>query len=148
MEVPVDNDPAGPPAPHQPSGTRRKFLREVGIGGAAAALIGLTEVAGLPSAQAAARNSPGGRPARGKTVRGVRGRPDANPVCGTLIIKYDGGHCTNTAGAACPKGSCCYHFSGENLAGQIASFNMCYPTNTGRAKGCPRSFFITNWCGV
>ncbi len=58
----MDNDPAGPPARHQPSGTRRKFLRQVGIGGAAAALIGLTEVAGLPSAQAAARNSPDGRP--------------------------------------------------------------------------------------
>jgi hypothetical protein len=62
----VNYDPAGPSAPHQPSGTRRKFLREVGMGGAAAALVGLTEVAGLPSAQAAATNSPrGGRPARG-----------------------------------------------------------------------------------
>jgi hypothetical protein len=58
MEVPVNYDPAGPSAPHQPSGTRRKFLREVGMGGAAAALVGLTEVAGLPSAQAAATNSP------------------------------------------------------------------------------------------
>jgi hypothetical protein len=55
MEVPVPNDQnASQPDQSHATGTRRKFLRRVGIGGGVAAtLLGLTEVTEPPSAAAA-----------------------------------------------------------------------------------------------
>lgn len=134
----MDNDTAQT----QAAGTRRKFLRQVGMGGAAvAALVGLTDLAGIPSALAETRSSPAGsRTAKRKSVRDVTAGPDADEaLCTTITAIYSGGHCKGTAGAACPTNNCCYHFSGS-VDGYAAFFNMCYPTNTGRANGCPSDF--------
>ena len=119
----MDNDPAGPPAPRQATGTRRKLLRHIGLGGTAVtALIGLTEAAGLPSASAAAKAAPpGGRPAKSKSVRGVRTRangPDTTTGCGTMALKCSPGHCNGP----CPSGSWCFNFYGCTSAG-----TMCMP---------------------
>jgi hypothetical protein len=152
----VDNDQAAArPTRTEMAETRRKFLRHVGMGGAAtAALLGLTEIAGLPSA--AAGSSPHNRAearkkaeakgrmvAKRKAVRGVNTQIDGCLFPATMSARYNGGHCTSD-GSACPTGNCCYEFTGGNM-GAAAKFNMCFPTNTGRAKGCP-SFFTDQWC--
>jgi hypothetical protein len=120
----VDNDQAaGGPALSQVSGARRKFLRQAGMGGAAtAALLGLTEVAGLPSARATAKSSARDpRPAKSKTVHhtGTHATgPAVDTPCGTMSLFCSPGNC----GAACPHGSWCFLFAGCSSAG-----NMCMP---------------------
>lgn len=114
----MDNDKA----PIQVAGSRRKFLRRVGMGGTAvAAVVGLTDVAGIPSARATTTTpARGTRPSSGKAVRSVRTRTDksaADVTCGSMTLKCAGGDC----GAACPAGSWCYHFTG------CSSGWMCMP---------------------
>jgi hypothetical protein len=138
----VDNDPAGPPAPRQATGTRRKFLRHIGLGGTGVtALIGLTEAAGLPPASAAAKRAPrGGRPAKGKSVRDVRARangPGTATGCGTMALKCSPGQCNGP----CPSGPWCFNFYGLSAwpwscsASCVRSRRTCRARRGGRRSG-------------
>jgi hypothetical protein len=135
----MDNDKAA----EQP---RRKFLRQVGMGGiATAALLGLTDIAGLPAARAATRGS---RPATAKKVRsvGTRTAAAADSHCGTILATYDGGQCTSIAGAACPHGNCCYYFSANDGSAYRTTFHMCFPTTAGQRAADCISAFTDQWC--
>jgi hypothetical protein len=89
---------------------RRKFLRQFGMtAAAAAAAVGVTELAGLTPAAAATRGKAATQPFRGtaplKIVRSAANHaaaPDCDPIYGTCAC--DEGHCD---GGHCPHGYVC-----------------------------------------
>jgi hypothetical protein len=103
---------------------RRKFMRQIGMGGVlTAALVGATEVTGLSPALAASnRQQPDIH--KGKTIREIRSRPAGDLQGGQTHCVCTPGHC----GTGCPTGYWCHS------CGPIGANNI--PILSSRAHYC------------
>jgi len=118
------------------AGNRRKFLRQFGMAGATAAVVGIAEVAGISSAGAATRTSRaagkaplGARPLHSlRKAKAPRAAGEARRACGQQIFSCDPGHC----GGGCPTNQWCFLSSGI-----CGSFFICQENTSG---SCTFSF--------
>jgi hypothetical protein len=137
----VDQNQVGKPSSGTEEGggtaSRRKFLRQFGMAGAAvAAFVGITDVAGLSSAFAASKSPSSGQAGKTKTVRMVSSHESgaAHPDCESFssFFQCTPGHC----GGPCPKGYWCYYFTGpcHSYGYHCRKTNYCYTSIVGRTS--------------